>query len=514
MFYGFTFEQFYPYVISTIFLILSIFLFHNNKNKIGLILLFLSSLGYGFFVSNLDHYLNLWDEQFHALVAKNMLKNPFKPTLYSDVVLDYDYKNWVGNYIWLHKQPLFLWQIALSLKIFGINELSVRLPSIILHAFTSILIYRIGKIAINSWVGYYGAVFFSVAYYPLQLVVGKHATDHNDIAFLFYITASFWAWFEYQNSNKKYWILLIGFFSGCAVLVKWLMGLLVFPAWFISIISNNPQKYLIFKNYLPILVSFLTSVIIFLPWQIYILINFPLEAKYEYLFNTKHLHEVIEEHGGSWWYHFDALKYIYSLGFFTYFLILPALFIFLINIERKVFIYFILSAIAITYGLYSYAATKMTGYCIIVSPFIFLSFGALCYYFFKNLNIENYFFDKTLKFITLITFCYFFNKLSDIRNYHVGYKAYAEKEYNQMAVIDKLKKTLDDRKWAVFNSSARLFGHIPVMFYTDYIAYDFVPTEEQIEKVKSKAYNIAVIEKDTLPNYILNDLSILKITLD
>jgi 4-amino-4-deoxy-L-arabinose transferase-like glycosyltransferase len=84
-------------------------------------------------MANLDHFLILWDEQYHALVAKNMLKNPFKPTLYPVELLDYDYRNWSANYIWLHKQPLFLWQIALSLKIFGTTELAVRLPSILLH---------------------------------------------------------------------------------------------------------------------------------------------------------------------------------------------------------------------------------------------------------------------------------------------------------------------------------------------------------------------------------------------
>lgn len=55
---------------------------------------------------------------------------------------------------------------------------------------------------------------------------------------------------------------------------------------------------------------------------------------------------------------------------------------------------------------------------------------------------------------TIMIFRYFYNKLSQI--YHSGFMAYTERGYNQ----------------------------------------------------------IPVIEKDTLPNYILNDLSILKISLD
>jgi 4-amino-4-deoxy-L-arabinose transferase len=58
----------------------------------------------------------------------------------------------------------------------------------------------------------------TLAYYPLELVAGRYSTDHNDLSFLFYVTASIWAWFEYQHTQNKYYLVLIGLFSGCAVL--------------------------------------------------------------------------------------------------------------------------------------------------------------------------------------------------------------------------------------------------------------------------------------------------------
>ena len=238
----------------------------------------MGSLGLGFFIANLVHFLTIWDEQYHALVAKNMLKNPFRPTLYSNPLLEYDYHNWTGNYIWLHKQPLFLWQIALSLKIFGINELAVRIPSILLHAITSILVYRIGKIVHSGTVGFYGALFFTVAWYPLELISGRVGTDHNDVAFLFYVTASFFAWFEYKNSQKSYWLIFIGVFSGCAVLVKWLVGLLIYAVWAISLGANDKKNWFRIKEYYPLFISFLISLAVIIPWQVYILIKYPLEA--------------------------------------------------------------------------------------------------------------------------------------------------------------------------------------------------------------------------------------------
>jgi len=44
----------------------------------------MGALGVRIFAAMLDPFLNTWDEQFHALVAKNMMANPFKPMLYAE----------------------------------------------------------------------------------------------------------------------------------------------------------------------------------------------------------------------------------------------------------------------------------------------------------------------------------------------------------------------------------------------------------------------------------------------
>ena len=79
-----------------------------------------------------DLFLHDWDERYHALVAKNMMDDPFTPMLYQNPILGYDIENWCGNHIWLHKQPLPLWMMSASMSVFGINEIALRLPSILL----------------------------------------------------------------------------------------------------------------------------------------------------------------------------------------------------------------------------------------------------------------------------------------------------------------------------------------------------------------------------------------------
>jgi hypothetical protein len=118
-FHHFTDRQIIPLLIAAVILVVSILFFNIGKTKISLLLLFVGSLVLGFFMANLDPFLILWDEQYHALVAKNLMQNPLVPKLYANPLLEYDYRNWTGNEIWLHKQPLFLWQIALSLKLLG-----------------------------------------------------------------------------------------------------------------------------------------------------------------------------------------------------------------------------------------------------------------------------------------------------------------------------------------------------------------------------------------------------------
>jgi 4-amino-4-deoxy-L-arabinose transferase len=75
--------------------------------------------------------------------------------------MNYDYTAWCCNHIWLHKQPLFLWQMALSMKIFGINEVALRIPNMLMSSMLTLFIYRIGSIWANKYVGFIAA-FISV----------------------------------------------------------------------------------------------------------------------------------------------------------------------------------------------------------------------------------------------------------------------------------------------------------------------------------------------------------------
>src|SRR5687768_6373009 len=183
----------------------------------------------------MDFYLHDWDEKYHAVVAKNLIQQSLKPVLYKDPVLSYDYKNWTQNHIWVHKPPLPLWTMAGSMRIFGVNEFALRLPSVLLSTIAIWLTFVIGSYFINRKAGYLAAFFFSVNGLIIELTGGRITTDHFDIFFLFFITLSIYLTIKYVKSEKLLNNVLAGIALGAAVLSKWLPALIVLPIWLIIV---------------------------------------------------------------------------------------------------------------------------------------------------------------------------------------------------------------------------------------------------------------------------------------
>ncbi len=459
-------------------------------------------------MANLDPYLNLWDEQYHALVAKNMLDNPLKPTLYNKPLLDYNYKNWTYNHIWLHKQPLFIWQMALSIKTFGISAVSARIPSIIMHALSALMIYKIGKITLNERVGFIAALFFAVSFYFIELISGKLTTEHNDTAFLFYIIASFWAWFEYSQTQKKYWLILIGLFSGCAILVKWLGGLLIYSGWVLSLGVEDKKNWIRLKSYFPLLTSLIVTLIVAIPWQIYTSFSFPTEAKYEFQRNSDHFFKVVENHSGDYWFHIDAIKNLYGQGDLVPYILLLGLIIFIQQLKNNSYRIVVISSIIIVYVFFTLAHTKLTSFTMIVCPFIFIGLATIVDLFF-NFTSKFIKFDWMMKIISmamLIAISFMLLNLNQIELNHTlkdslqnSNRAVKLKEVEQFKQLNKLLK---GENYVVFNLKSSEQCHISFMYMYDYVAYDYLPSTDQINHLKSLMYKIAVVEGIDIPNYI------------
>lgn len=502
-------NQLFLFYTSIFLMCLSIILFYKKSYSISVFLLFSGSLALGLFLGILDPYLYYWDEQFHALVAKNMMEHPFEPMLYKNPEVGYSYQVWVGNNIWLHKQPLFLWQMALSMKIFGATTIALRLPSVLMHSIMVLLVYRIGCNMISRKTGYYGAFLFTLSFYFLEMMIGFRSTDHNDVAFIFYTTASIWAWTEFNLSKNKKWIFAIGLFSGCAVLNKWLPGLLVYGAWGASILSNKED--LSIKAYLLPVYSFLISVAVFLPWQIYTFFRFPVESKYEYDLNVLHFSQPVEGHDGNWTFHFNHLSSLYGFGDFAPWILLLGLTLLLVFGKENRIRVFIFTAVVAVYGFYSVAATKMISFPLVVSVFAFLSMGVVLDQFEELLN-------KYIKYpkiisIFVLTLLLFFGYLSlnikELEKDHTfiyGDNPTKNLKEKELVVFDYIMNQVPDTSYTFFN--VPFMSNVPFMFHKGvHAAYDFCPNEEQYVDLKNRNIKFVVIDNNqkNIPEYILKD---------
>ena len=443
-----------------------------------------------------------------------MLQNWFKPMLYKNPVLGYNHTLWYANHIWLHKQPLFLWQMALSQYFLGSTEFAIRFPDVIMHTLLTLFVYDIGKQIKNEELGYLAAIFFTFLNYPLELLSGKMGLDHNDFAFMFYITASFWAYFKYRKDASKKWLLFIALFAGAAVLVKWLPGLLVYLCWFLTLLFDPKKPKLNKTKLIPLVLSMALAFLVFMPWQVYCYRVFPDEYKEVMLHNGLHIFTVLEGHTGDWTFYFTELSKLYGDGDLVPVLLISAFIFFVFDkkMERtnKAILVF---AILFVYTFFTLVKTKMTAFPVIVLPLVLIVFA--------NFILEGILLIKN-KLAYKIVFSACALGISFLfLNYNLVTKSHSLVNDSSTTTKTLQSPVLQAKKIKEINfllePNTVLFncGDVSVMFmfYDSKLAaaYGFVPGKEQVAAVKQKGYNVAVIRRNSLPDYIADDPEIRKI---
>ena len=491
--------------------LIAITLFLKEKYLYSIFILFIGGLIFRLFVAHLDPYLNLWDEQYHALVAKNMLGDPFTPMLYKTPILDYDYTNWTANHIWLHKQPLFLWIIAISFKVFGINEFALRFPSVIMFSLMILFIYRIGSLLADKKTGWLAAFLYTFSGFFIEFVSGRLHTDHNDIAFIFFVTASIWSFLEYKKSNKKYWIVIIGIFAGAAVLTKWLTGLLVYSGW-LALILYKKEERLSQKRYGELFLSLCISLLVALPWQIHIFNSFPKESSYELSQNANHFFESVEGHTGDIPYHFSQVLIQYG-SIFLAFVIIGLIFLFN-DASKKELVVFSIACIGIVFIFFTLAQTKMPMFTSVTCSFLFVAAGLSLKKLLDYSQRYGRFSPFLNNFLLLIVVGIYMLDISNTieRKHTDGYtdNPYRQVRMHNTEIDKKLKDILPSEDYVIFNCDP--LNAVLIMFYTDVIAaYGNYADRSGYDLLKKKGIKMAVFVDDKLPSYFADDAEVIKI---
>lgn len=429
-----------------------------------------------------DLFLHEWDERYHALVAKNLMKHWLVPTLYDKPLLPADYTNWTISHVWLHKQPLPLWTMAMSMKLFGVNELALRLPSVVLTTLGIVLMHYIGSWLFDRRTGLLAAFLYSINGLIIELAAGRVATDHIDVFFLFFIELSVFLILLFARRGKVIYNVLAGISVGAAILCKWLPALIVLPVWLLLV---KDQSHITRKQLALNFTLFISCCcIVALPWQWYIHYKFPLEAAWEASHRARHLTEPLDGQTGSIFYFVNAIRVNY--GELIY---LPVLWFFwrtasnLKDLSKLALVFWF----AIPLVFFSFAKTKMQPYLLFTAPALFIMTASFWWMLYEHRKKQK---QKWTYNLVLLAFVVLAARYAIERM-----KPFDQATRNPQWAKDLRK--LNDRRLA----NAVMFNYsrpVEVMFYTDITAYEGLPSVQTIDSLLDRGYHVLVNDTNDL----------------
>ncbi len=315
--------------------------------------------------------LTYWDESFHAIVARNLTKHPLKFTLYDQPWLAYNYTDWGGNHIWLHKPPVAMWQICISYYALGINAFALRLPSAIIGTIAVWLTYRIAADLFDRRAGVIAAFLQGFNPFLFASIHGYRYSDHIDIALLFWVEVSCWLLLRAIRTGKVRLYALSGVAQGLAYLSKSYLALITFGVALVVWLFAVPKLLDLEGRRIRLRdlgAQLLASMVTVAPWVVYCLLRYPKEFIYEHQRVLDHLDLDIESWGDTW----DRPLFDYMTLFYPvfYVAVVAAAFclIWVMFRRRKLGKFFILAwAIGVIIP-HSYAFTKTPSATMIAAP--------------------------------------------------------------------------------------------------------------------------------------------------
>ncbi len=267
---------------------------------------------------NLGHTaLTRWDEAYHAVVARNVLKHPLRPTLFDHPYLP-PRLEWTDTQVWLHKPPLPLWQVALAFAALGVNAFALRLPAAVLSTGAAWLTYLIGKELLDRPAALLAAVLQAANPFLMLLVHGYQFADNIDVALLFWVEVGVYFLARALRTGSWRDVVLAGVAQGLAYLCKsYLAGIifgLALTAWLLPVCRlGRREDCRIGPAHLLGLLG--ATLLIAAPWPLYCLAQYPREFAHEEAHTWAHMTTSVGGWGAPW----DRVAFDYLIGLYGVF---------------------------------------------------------------------------------------------------------------------------------------------------------------------------------------------------
>lgn len=141
---------------------------------------------------------------------------------------------WVTTYdnqpdLWNTKPPLMIWLQVLSLRLFGLNDLALRVPSALASIGTYAAVFYFGFKRLNNfWWGFVSMIVLVSTQGYIGFHVGRYA--EFDALLILFVTLACSAYFSYLTTESNRSLYSTFIFFGLAVLTKSIVGLMFGPA--------------------------------------------------------------------------------------------------------------------------------------------------------------------------------------------------------------------------------------------------------------------------------------------
>ena len=412
----------------------------STKN-IWFYLLSIIVLGVGSFliVENFHkEQVKIWDEASSAKNAIEMLAQ-------KSFIVQYEDGKPVRDDF---KPPLSLWLKMICYKVFGINEFSVRLPSIVAALFTMQLLWFYGAFVLKKpLLGILSALFLVLS----KGYVYRHVTRTGDpdSLLIFFITCSIISFFElvrnYPAKSKQYYFLL-GFSVLLAIYTKSIMGIAPLAGIFLYVIIVPKARKLLFDHKLYI--TFFSVLIVVSFYYIAREIVDPgyLKGVVKFEFSVINNYPLGNPKHPEFFFYF---KYLFLKGFNPFFYLIPIsiIFYFFINDEliKQLIVFSTLGALVFLFGM-SISVTKNEWYISPIYPYLSILTASGIYALFQKAN--NYFNNRikwtffSIFFIVLILLSY--NAFKSIHRTNNYYKNYVYNPEREGRFLDACKKNIPE----------------------------------------------------------------------
>jgi hypothetical protein len=212
-------------------------------------------------------------------------------------------------------------------------------------------------------------------------------------------------------------------------------------------------------------------------------------------------------HPGDWWYHFGELTE--QFGWWFAIVLVPALVIFWRSKISPAFKTGVTASIVAVFCFYSMVSTKMPLFCLMVTPLLILFVAHFICSVLEWIRKSNYsrMYAPVFAFVSLILVLTLLN-IGRLEHFHTDRdpkEFYRKTRMHNRACFEQVENTLPENA-VIFNCGT--WNAVPCMFYTSYTAYDHVPDANMIAETKRQARTVAVFDDGQLPDYILQDSSI------